>query len=58
MALCHSPSQIWTRIKIAMHYKRHLKKRTAAIDSLPPEHTVYARENDDSSGRPISTRFS
>ena len=29
-------------------------KRIAIIDTLPPTYSVYARENDDNSGRPIS----
>ena len=34
--------------------KRHLKKRTIALDPLPPPaYAVYARENDDNYGRPL-----
>ena len=38
------------------HCKRHLKKRTIALDPLPPPpaYAVYARENDDNYGRPLS----
>ena len=38
------------------HCKRHLKKRTLALDPLPPPpaYAVYARKNDDNYGRPLS----
>ena len=37
------------------HCKRHLKKRTNALDPLPPPaYAVYARENDDNYGRPLT----
>ena len=37
------------------HCKRHLKKRTVALDPLPPPaYAVYARENDDNYGRPLT----
>ena len=39
------------------HCKRHLKKRTIALDPLPPPppaYAVYARENDDNYGRPLT----
>ena len=36
------------------HCKRHLKKRTIALDPLPPAYAVYARENDDNYGRPLT----
>ena len=34
--------------------KRHLKKRTGALDPLPPAYAVYAIENDDNYGRPLT----
>ena len=36
------------------HCKRHLKKRTVVLDPLPPAYAVYAHENDDNYGRPLS----
>ena len=36
------------------HCKRHLKKRTIALDPLPPAYAVYTRENDDNYGRPLT----
>ena len=41
-------------LKIAMHHKNILKKRTMALDppSLPA-YAVYAHENDDNSGQPL-----
>ena len=36
------------------HGKRHLKKRTVGFDPLPPAYAVYAHENDDNYGRPLT----
>ena len=36
------------------HCKRHLKKRTVALDPPPPAYAVDARENDDNYGRPLT----
>ena len=36
------------------HCKFHLKKRTVALDPLPPAYVVYAHGNDDKYGRPLT----
>ena len=37
------------------HCKRHFKKRTVGFDPLPPSVAVYAHENDDNYGRPLTS---
>ena len=37
-----------------MHHNQHFKKRTVAIDPLPPAYSMYSFEDDDNSGRPLS----